>query len=106
MPAAQYTMHPARERTRWEMCLVGHDAPDAFRGVKGGCPVVRSGGPAEGGVGDDFGRRDIDSPSDRRYLLQFYLTGITAITVRWVEGGCAESVEHMVTLISGCIPRA
>lgn len=68
-------------------------------------PAVRPGGPAEG-VGDDFGRRGIDSPSDRRYLLQFYLTGITAITVRWVEGGCAESVEHMVTLISSCIPRA
>lgn len=32
-------------------------------------PAVRSGGPAEGGVGDDFGRRGIDSPSDRRYLL-------------------------------------
>ena len=32
-------------------------------------PAVRSGGPTEGGVGDDFGRRGIDSPSDRRYLL-------------------------------------
>ena len=32
-------------------------------------PAVRSGGPAEGGVGDDFGRRGIDSPSDRCYLL-------------------------------------
>ena len=57
-------------------------------------------------MGDDFGRRGIDSPSDRRYLLQFYLTGITAITAHWVEGGYAESVNHMVTLISGCIPRA
>ena len=69
-------------------------------------PAVRPGGPTEEGVSDDFDSRGIDSPSDRRYLLQFYLTGITAITVRWVEGGCAESVEHMVTLISGCIPRA
>lgn len=60
----------------------------------------------EEGVSDDFDSRGIDSPSDRRYLLQFYLTGITAITVRWVEGGCAESVEHMVTLISSCIPKA
>lgn len=32
-------------------------------------PAVRPGGPAEGGVGDDFGRRGIDSSSDRRYLL-------------------------------------
>ena len=32
-------------------------------------PAVRSEGPTEGGVGDDFGRRGIDSPSDRRYLL-------------------------------------
>ena len=69
-------------------------------------PAVRPGGPAEGGVDDDFDSRSIDSPSDRRYLLQFYLTSITAITVRWVEGGCAESVEHMVTLISGCIHKA
>ena len=75
-------------------------------GLRAVAPAVRSGGPAEGGVSDDFDSRGIDSPSDRRYLLQFYLTGITAITARWVEGGCAESVEHMVTLISGCIPRA
>ena len=32
-------------------------------------PAVRPGGPTEGGVGDDFGRRGIDSPSDRRHLL-------------------------------------
>ncbi len=32
-------------------------------------PAVRSGGPAEGGVGNDFGRRGIDSPFDRHYLL-------------------------------------
>ena len=69
-------------------------------------PAVRSGGPAEGGVGDDFGRRGIDSPSDRCYLLQLYRTGITAITAHWVEGRRAEFVERMVTLISGCIPRA
>ena len=69
-------------------------------------PAVRPGGPAEGGVSDDFDSRGIDSPSDRRYLLQFYLTGITAITVRWVEGRRAKSVEHMVTLISSCIHRA
>ena len=37
-------------------------------GLRAVAPAVRPGGPAEG-VGDDFGRRGIDSPSDRRYLL-------------------------------------
>ena len=69
MPAAQYTMHPAKERTQWEVCLAGHDAPDAFRGVRGGFPCREARGTDRGGVGDDFGRRGIDSPSDRRYLL-------------------------------------
>ena len=50
MPAAQYTMHPARERTRWEVCLVGHDAPDAFRGVRGGCPCREVRGTGRGGA--------------------------------------------------------
>lgn len=30
---------------------------------------MRSGDRQRGGVGDDFGRRGIDSPSDRHYLL-------------------------------------
>ena len=50
MPAAQYTMHPAKERTRWEVCLVGHDAPDAFRGVRGGCPCRETRGTGRGGA--------------------------------------------------------
>ena len=99
-------------------CILQRSAPGGRCAVQGAvcwtppegsgaaAPAVRSGGPAEGGVSDDFDSRGIDSPSDRRYLLQFYLTGITAITARWVEGGCAESVEHMVTLISSCIPKA
>ena len=37
-------------------------------GLRAVVPAVRPGGPAEG-VGDDFGRRGIDSPSDRCYLL-------------------------------------
>ena len=69
MPAAQYTMHPARERTRWEVYLAGHGAPDAFRRAEGDCPCREVRGTDRGGVGDDFGRRGIDSPSDRRYLL-------------------------------------
>lgn len=40
-----------------------------LEGLGAVAPAVRLGGPAEGGVGDDFGRRGIDSPSDRRYLL-------------------------------------
>ena len=135
MPAAQYTMHPAKERTRWGMgefwasfaglgkagmaCRGGEYLGTYLEFVKGHQPLFRASMRSprsfdieglyrriEEGVSDDFDSRGIDSPSDRRYLLQFYLTGITAITARWVEGGCAESVEHMVTLISGCIPRA
>lgn len=40
-----------------------------LEGLEGDCPCREVRGTDRGGVGDDFGRRGIDSPSDRRYLL-------------------------------------
>lgn len=50
MPAAQYTMHPAREHTRWEVRLAGHGAPDASRRAGGGCPRREVRGTGRGGA--------------------------------------------------------
>lgn len=37
--------------------------------------------------------------ADRRYVMLFYLNGINAVVVAWLEGGCRESIEDMSRVI-------
>ena len=40
---------------------------------------------------------------DRIYIVKFYLTGITAVTLEWLENNCAEEIDDIVRLIINCV---
>ncbi len=42
------------------------------------------------------------SADQRRYVMRFYLTGITAIVMEWLEGNCAEPIEKICEIIIQC----
>lgn len=39
----------------------------------------------------------------QRYVMVFYLNGITAIIAEWLEGGCQKSIEEISAIIHVCI---
>lgn len=41
--------------------------------------------------------------SDRKYVMMFYLNGITAIVTEWLKDGCKKSVEEVSQIICDCI---
>ncbi|MBR5571966.1 MAG: TetR/AcrR family transcriptional regulator [Oscillospiraceae bacterium] len=40
---------------------------------------------------------------DRRYVMMFYLNGITAIVKEWLQDGCSKSIEEIGEVIRYCI---
>ncbi len=38
----------------------------------------------------------------RRYVMKFYLTGITAISMEWLKNGCIDPIENICTVIIQC----
>ena len=40
---------------------------------------------------------------DRRYVMMFYLNGITAVVTEWLKEGCTRSVEEISMIIHACI---
>ncbi|MEE8717164.1 MAG: TetR/AcrR family transcriptional regulator [Coriobacteriales bacterium] len=42
--------------------------------------------------------------ADRGYLMAFYIQGIMAVVTRWIEGGCADPLERVASVIRQCIP--
>ncbi len=40
---------------------------------------------------------------DRKYVLKFYLTGITAIVMEWLKNDCNESIEDISRIIIQCV---
>ena len=40
---------------------------------------------------------------DRRYVMMFYLNGITAIVKEWIQDGCEKSVEEVSAIIHCCV---
>lgn len=40
---------------------------------------------------------------DRKYTMTFYIHGIVAIVMEWLENGCPESVEEIAQLVMGMI---
>lgn len=40
---------------------------------------------------------------DRKYIMMFYLNGLTAIVQEWLKDGCEKSVEEITQLIRCCI---
>lgn len=43
------------------------------------------------------------SEKDRSYVMKFYLTGITAIAVEWIERDCADKTEDIIRIIIDCV---
>ena len=41
--------------------------------------------------------------NDRGYIIKFYLTGITAIIIEWLERDCAEDIDEIIRIISDVI---
>ena len=43
-------------------------------------------------------------PADeRKYVMMFYLNGITAIVVQWIKDGCGKSTDEIAEVIRYCI---
>lgn len=40
---------------------------------------------------------------DRHYVMRFYLTGICAVVMKWIEDDCEKTDEEMADIISSCI---
>ena len=41
--------------------------------------------------------------STRKYVMRFYLNGLTAILVEWLKDGCQKSIEEISAIIQLCI---
>lgn len=45
-----------------------------------------------------------DFPENSRpYVLKFYLTGITAIVMEWLENDCSEEMDNIIKIIIDCV---
>lgn len=40
---------------------------------------------------------------DRPYILKFYLTGITAIVMEWLEKDCEDNIDSIIRIIIDCV---
>ncbi len=41
--------------------------------------------------------------SDRKYVMSYYLNGITALVTEWIKDGCEKTIEEMCKIITVCI---
>ncbi len=66
------------------------------------------------GMDDIYGQmfRHIFSPilerygvlqADRAYIMTFYINGLMGIITEWLENGCSDSIEHMLSVIQKCV---
>lgn len=39
----------------------------------------------------------------RSYVMKFYLSGITAIVMEWLDGDCADSIDTIIGVITECV---
>ena len=42
---------------------------------------------------------------DQNYILQFYIQGIMAVINEWLKTDCADSIEHIISVIQTCVKR-
>jgi AcrR family transcriptional regulator len=40
---------------------------------------------------------------DRTYMMAFYVRGLMAIITEWLKGDCADSIEHVITVMQQCV---
>lgn len=41
--------------------------------------------------------------SSRPYVMKFYLSGITAIVMEWIQNSCSESIDQISNIIMDCV---
>lgn len=44
-------------------------------------------------------------PSERKYIIPFYIHGLMAIINEWLREDCKDSVEHLISAMQICIPQ-
>lgn len=42
---------------------------------------------------------------DQNYILQFHIHGIMAVINEWLKTDCADSIEHVISVIQTCVKR-
>ena len=40
---------------------------------------------------------------ERSYILKFYLTGIFAIVMEWLDKNCSDDMDSIIKIIVGCV---
>lgn len=40
---------------------------------------------------------------DRRYMLTYYLSGMNAVVMAWVRGGCKEDIQYIADFLIKCV---
>ena len=43
------------------------------------------------------------SEKDRKYILMFYLNGITAVATEWMKDGCEKSIPEVAEIVKKCV---
>lgn len=43
------------------------------------------------------------TPSNRQYVMMYYLNGVNAIILEWLRNGCDKSIQEIAEIISICI---
>ncbi|MBR1987522.1 MAG: TetR/AcrR family transcriptional regulator [Clostridia bacterium] len=43
------------------------------------------------------------SKEDNEYIMAYYINGISAIIIKWVENNCKESIEKIQSIIMNCV---
>ena len=41
--------------------------------------------------------------NDGKYYLEFFIKGIIAVVMKWVDSGCVDDVNHIALIINSCI---
>ena len=44
--------------------------------------------------------------SSQKYMMPFYINGLTGIVNEWLKEDCEDSIERMISVIQVCIPRS
>lgn len=42
---------------------------------------------------------------DRTYMMTFYIHGLMAIISQWLESNCADTIEHIISVMQSCTAR-
>ena len=41
--------------------------------------------------------------SERLYIIKFYISGLIAVIMEWIENDCKESIEQIINIMKKCI---